>query len=383
MWVPAEKRFVLHSLRTKDYDLAVEKAEKDFIAFQAKVQAGEKIFSLSASELVEVYLRHLKERFVATGQLSEGRYYNVTNHLRHYLEFIGRKERVQNYKRDRFRDYVIARRREAPDINLCTVRNEQVTILAMYKWALDIGYITHTSLPLFEKMKIPAEESKREGISLPEYRRLVLVSKNWHRQAVDAKHCGEQWYYRRLLHHFIVLQANFGFRTGELLNLRWDNVRVLNDGTAQVVIRAETTKVRKQRTVRSRRGDVFEQIRSYSRSTAPTDFVFSAFWKNRQWNKQMLYRHFQRLIAEVRGKYGEEFPAERVLYGLRHLFITLKLLGGIDPWVIARMCGTSIRQITATYNDADDIKASRIAMQKVLRFDQEGNLISNLEEEGK
>ena len=375
MWIPTEKKFVQHSLKTKDYQLASEKAEKDFIGFQAKVQQGEKIFSFSASELVEAFLLHLKERFVDTDQLSQGRYSNVRIHLKHYLDFIGRDEPVQNIKRDRFRDYVMFRRKENRDMNLGTIRNEQITIRSMYKWALELGHITIAAMPIFEKMKIPIDEGKREGIDLLEYRRLVTVSKNWDKAAPDAGKHGEQWYYRRLLHDLIIVMANFGFRTGEARNLRWEDVQVLEDKTAKVFIRAENTKVRKQRTVISRRGDVFDRIRSYSKYAQPKDFVFSAFWKNRQWNSQMIYRTFRLLVKEVRKKYGEEFDAERVLYGLRHLFITIKMRGGATPWAVAHMTGTSPRQITATYNDVKDEQVSRMLLAVNVQFDKEGNLI--------
>lgn len=375
MWIPTEKKFVQHSLKTKDYQVASERAEKDFIGFQAKVQQGEKIFSFSASELVEEFSRHLKERFVDTDQLSQGRYSNVRIHLKHYLDFIGRDESVQNIKRDRFRDYVMFRRKENRAINLGTIRNEQITIRSMYKWALEMGHITISAMPVFEKMKIPVDEGKREGIDLLEYRRLVMVSKNWHKTAPDEAKHGEHWYYRRLLHDLIIVMANFGFRTGEARNLRWEDVQVFDDATAKVFIRAENTKVRKQRTVISRRGDVFNRIRSYSKYTQPTDFIFSAFWKNRQWNSQMIYRTFRSLVKDVREKYGDEFDAERVLYGLRHLFITIKLRGGATPWAVAHMTGTSPRQITATYNDVKDEQVSRMLLAVNVQFDKEGNLI--------
>ena len=375
MWIHSEKKFVQHSLKTKDYQLALETAEKDFIRFQAKVQEGEKIFSFSASELVDEFLRHLKEHFVASNQLSQGRFSNVKIHLNHYLDFIGRDEPVQNIKRDRFRDYVMFRRRENRDMNLGTIRNEQITIRSMYKWALEMGHITISAMPVFLKMKIPVDEGKREGIDLLEYRRLVTVSKNWHKMAPDAAKRGEHWYYRRLLHDLIIVMANFGFRTGEARNLRWEDVQVFEDKTAKVFIRAENTKVREKRMVISRRGDVFDRIRSYSKYTQPKDFIFSAFWKNRQWNSQMIYRTFRSLVKEVREKYGEEFDAERVLYGLRHLFITIKLRGGVTPWAVAHMTGTSPRQITATYNDVTDEQVSRMLLAVNVSFDKEGNLI--------
>lgn len=375
MWIPNEKKILQHSLKTNDLDLAKQKAERDFIRIQGKVQSGEKLFSLTAEELREEFLSHTKSNLVDTGRLSKGRLANIGYQTKHYLEFVGVRERIHSIPPETFQDYVAFRRKEQKDIRFGTIRNEQITIASMYKWAVKRGLISINQSPVFERIKVPSDEGKREGISIQEYRRLCAVSRHWYKKANDASKQGELWYYRRLLHDFIVLQSNFGFRTGELYALRWEDVEIYKDGTARVYISAENSKVRKKRMVTSRRGDVFARIKSYSKYTAPQDFIFSSFYKNRQWNRQMLYRFFRLLVKEVRACYGDEFDAGRVLYGLRHLYISVKLLGGADPWAIARITGTSLRQITATYDDVKDDQVSKKLLSMNIRFDRDGNLV--------
>ena len=381
MYVKGERKYIQQALRTKDYDLALEKAEQKFITEQARIQAGEKIFSIMAKELRERFLREVKERYVGTGRLSQGRLTNITVHTKHYLDFVGEQSKIQNIDPKSFRNYLMFRRKEQKDILLGTVRNEQITISSMYKFAVSEGLISHASVPEFEKIKIPLDEGRREGLTLNEYRKLVAISKDWHKHVTHTEDMAEdQIYYRRLLHDFIVIQGNYGFRTGEQRNLRWEDVEVYDNGTARVHIRAENTKVRKGRTITSRRGDVFNRIKSYARYTGRQDFIFSAYRKNQQWHKLMFYKYFRALLEEVKRKYGQDFDATKTLYGLRHLYITLKLLAGFNPWEIARITGTSLRQITATYDNVKDEQISQKFLKRDIRFDKDGNVL-NLEGE--
>jgi len=68
--------------------------------------------------------------------------------------------------------------------------------------------------------------------------------------------------------------ANYGFRTGELLNLKYRDVEIHEDETATVTIHPETTKVNQRRDVRGRRGDVFARRITYSEFNDPDDYVF-------------------------------------------------------------------------------------------------------------
>ena len=383
MWIATEHRYIAHSLGTKDYDLAVEKAEQEYIRIQARVLAGEKLFSIKAQDLRDEYLKHKKERYVETGQLSEGRLTNIKVHTRHYLDFVGENSKIQNIGKEIFKDYFLFRLKKQKTLLKSTIKNEQITISAMYEFAVQKGFILSSAIPEFEKLKIPHDEGKRVGVTLKEYRKLVHFSKDWYKKVSHADNPNEQTHYRRLLHDFIVIQANYGFRTGELRNVRWEDVEVYENGTAKVYIRAETTKVRRGRTITSRRGDVFNRIKSYAKYTGRNDYVFSSYRTNRQWNRIVFYRYFRALILEVKHKYGADFDASKTFYGLRHLYITLKLLSGHDPWEVARITGTSLRQITSTYDNVKDEQISQKFLSRDVRFDKDGNVINLEGDEGR
>ena len=150
MYVKGERKYIQQALGTKDFDQALEKAEQKFITEQARILAGEKIFSITAKELREQFLRDVKERYVGTGRLSQGRLTNITVHTRHYLDFVGEQSQIQNIDPKSFRDYLMLRRKEQKDILLGTVRNEQITISSMYKFAVREGL---SLTPLFLSLK--------------------------------------------------------------------------------------------------------------------------------------------------------------------------------------------------------------------------------------
>lgn len=385
MYVEGERKYIQESLRTKEFDGAMKKAEQRYIAYAARIQTGERLFSITAKELRERFLREVKERYVGTGRLSQGRLTNITVHTRHYLEFLEKNKqgKIQNVDPKLFRDYLVFRRQEQKSILLSTVRNEQITIASMYKFAVKEGLISHSSIPEFEKIKVPIDEARRKGLTLNEFRKLKQVSEQWHKHVPQtAEKVEEQIYYRRLLHDFIMVQGHYGFRTGELRNLRWEDVDIYANGTARVCIRAENTKVRKMRMTISKHTADFTRIKSYARHLGSRDFVFSAYHKNEQWSRLLLYKYFRELKEQVRIQCGGDFDARKTLYGLRHLFITKKLRTGHNLWEIARFTGTSLRQITSTYDNVLDEQIGHKFIKQKVRWDKDGNPI-DLEEEEK
>ena len=169
--------------------------------------------------------------------------------------------------------------------------------------------------------------------------------------------------------------GNFGFRTGELLLLKFSDVLVHEDDTATVIIRAENTKVRKQREIRGRRGDIFLEIKKYSKFADPDDYVFSHFHKRENMGKTLLYDYYEKLIKRIKQKH-EDFDDSKTLYSLRHFWITLHLLAGkVDVYKIARYAGTSLLQIQKHYDNVKDSQVSKEILLTKIRFDKNHEII--------
>ena len=67
MWVSNEKKHVRETLKTRDLDAALERAEKRTLEIYANVKAGKKIFGVRLGELVDDYLEYRQEDYLGRG----------------------------------------------------------------------------------------------------------------------------------------------------------------------------------------------------------------------------------------------------------------------------------------------------------------------------
>nr|MBA3756790.1 site-specific integrase [Nitrosomonas sp.] len=334
MWISEEKRYVRKTLDTENREDAIVNAKKKYIYYQAKIQNNEKIFSITAHELRVSFLVYIQNQ-VENKQLSIGRAANIKTSTNHYLDFVGKNSNVQNIDPKKFREYLAFRRSEKLNITFTVIRNESITIKQLYTFGISEGYLNQVYMPDFGVIKVPKDEVVREAYTTKEYNQLINFSKNWYK-AKDTSN-DEEKYYRRLINDFIILMANGGFRTQELRLLKWKDIKNITpinkekEVFVELVIRAENTKVKKNRRFEMRRGDVFNRIKSYSNHTEPEDYVFSAYTKNTVLDKRHLYSYFKKLILLVKSKHPT-FDETKTIYCLRHFWITIRILAGLNVY---------------------------------------------------
>ena len=375
IYVASEQRYVRKSLKTRELEIACKRAENLFFDVSARVRSGEKLFSISAAELRDRFVA-VQEELVKAGQLSQGRFGNIKTFTRHYLEFVGENTRIQNIEARSFEKYRAFRQSKKHDIKMDVVLNESLTIKSMYRWAKKEGLIAQNYECDFGKIKTDKNVLRRDVFSVEEYKQLTNVARLWYRQLHDGYESkDEEVYYRKTIRDFIVLQANFGFRTGELLSLQWKDVKIHQDGTADVTIQSEKTNVRKARTVRGRRGGVFARRKEYGQEAEGDDFVFANYGERKQLTKTLLYKYFAALKKQVK-KQHSSFNENLDLYSLRHFWITCWLsTGKIDAYQLARYAGTSLNQIQRTYDHMKDSVASSAILSVRWRFDKNNQVV--------
>ena len=376
IWIPEEQKYVRKSLHTTDKEIAIRKAEEGYVYYRARVQNNEKIFSITSSELRDLFLVHI-QKMVDNKQLSLGRQTNIKTFTKHYLDFVGKTTKIQNIDPKFFRDYLSFRRKSKSDIQVTVIINESITIKQMYKFAVDENLINVNYKPDFGVMKKPNDESVRDSYTPIEYTELTTISKNWYKSK-DIIEDKQEQYYRRLLNDFIIIMANGGFRTQEVRLLKWKDIlkttKIDEDTYSEVVIRSENTKINKSRVIEMRRGDVFERIKSYSLFTEKDDYIFSSFDKKTVIHKKRLYEYFNKLTETVKSKYPN-FDTTKTLYSLRHLYISIRIQAGLNVYDIAKICGTSLQQIQKHYDSITSLTTSQKMNRNSLRFDKHGNVI--------
>ena len=58
MWISEERKYVRKTLETTYLDTAIQRAENEFFAIKADVNAGKPIFSPTAQQVADEYLKH-------------------------------------------------------------------------------------------------------------------------------------------------------------------------------------------------------------------------------------------------------------------------------------------------------------------------------------
>jgi integrase len=372
MYVQAEQRYVRKSLKTRDKGIAAERAETMFIEYSSKIIRDEKIFSITAKQLTEKFLEAETERY-ESNQIRLGRLNNLKTHTKHYVDFIGANTPIQNYAGKEFRHYRAFRQKQKPDITMNAVLNELMTIVKIYSFAKDEGHIGVAYKVDYGKINIPSGDAKRDGYTIEEYTRLINHSKNFSKRSKDS----EDKYYRELIHLFILGMSHFGFRTGELLSLKWGDVDFLKEEKVQITIRPENTKVNKRRVIQGEQSKsvIFKRIKTISSYTDDDCFVFSMYSKNAQLTKTLLYDYFSELVKKVKIKY-EDFDDTKTLYSLRHFFITIHLMAEqLSPYMLAKYTGTSLQQIQKTYDHILDLEVSKKMMAAKKFIFKNGELV--------
>ena len=227
----------------------------------------------------------------------------------------------------------------------------------------------------FGQFKVDKNESDRVAYEVKDYKKLVTVGMSWYKKVRDTHiKKDEEIYYRRTIRDFVVLMGNYGFRTQELLMIKWDDVTIHTDETVTIRIKKETSKVKQERKVRGRRSDVFVRRKTYSKFIDSDDFVFSKFNKKEVMTKTLLYDYYNNLLKDVEEKYSDFVGHD--LYSLRHFFITSHLIASkISVYDLAKFCGTSLQQISKTYDNVKLEEISKKMLSYSFKFDRNNNII--------
>ena len=211
-----------------------------------RVEAGQKLFTITASELIEKYLALQQDR-VDAGFITQGRHITITSQARHLVNFVGESRKLDTITRERYKDYYLFRRRAHPNVRDATLINERATIGHLYKYALEKGHVTQDRLPVWREMKRVSIES-RTSFTIDDYRTLYQCLNQYMRHIGDD----DELYNRKLIRDFILIQSNTGLRFGECRLLNWHCVSAIKrqerHPNVQIRVAAEISKVRKDRT---------------------------------------------------------------------------------------------------------------------------------------
>jgi hypothetical protein len=93
MWVSEERKYVRKTLKTRDVETAVKRAETMFLQIYSDVACGRKLFGLSLGELCTDYLKWRRED-VEHGSITAGRLGTLSSQLKHFRSYKGENTKL-------------------------------------------------------------------------------------------------------------------------------------------------------------------------------------------------------------------------------------------------------------------------------------------------
>ncbi len=398
LYLKDEGRYYRKSLGTKDRREARERATTELVQLLAKLQTGQRILAISLADL--------KRRFaIEQGKrVSDGRLAANTQRAHHYriengIKFLREKLQKDNILDTRlsaidgsvFRDYLAWRLEGAAAANRTVrrdvVRDELLTIRQMFLYAKKERWCTDKTVPNWD-FTVEKEPPSRERMTQRNYTDVINVLRSWAAEAKSEKDV----YNRRMLQHFILLISNTGMRSGEAFGLKNRDIEMHRTRQECVItIRPETSKVRRGRKIvllASVGGRVentkpinylIRWIDQYQRHKKPSDFVFATYANKGRKNPasgsvlhptagDVIYKGYGALRKKLADLQLDWFDP----YHCRHFYITNRLLAEEPIHIVAKVCGTSVKEIEATYSHVLTEIASRNFGKKRVVYDKEG-----------
>ena len=372
------KRQYIKSLGTTDRVSALYKARTLFQEIQGKIQRGERVRSITTSELIKIRLDNLNKivtpiphQGITPGSYNLKKYY--LGQWQKYINSIGNeKTAIDRIPKEKGRDFglwFMSQPKETGNPN--TQRSaEQVNnaigeVKAMYhKVAVRDRFISVDGIPELDRVKQSKDTSyKRDILTIDQYE--VFWKYMEYKYTRDKSEKPFELIKRIVFTKFQGILYNTGLRPKEALGLYWSEVTPMDGPLAKthmrVFIRKENSKNGKSRVVvapiRSRIEKIKECYKEMGIELTSKDYVFlNPLSKTRsQYSRQNYFQRLKKVLTlsgleEELAKEGKTLS----LYSSRHFFITMRLRYGKVPlYLLSRACGTSVSNITDTYGNID------------------------------
>ena len=208
-----------------------------------------------------------RQKDVSAKLITQGRYVVIKSQTKHFLNFKPSHIKLNELDRNSFYEYEVWRRSsEGGEAQPVTIRNEQVTLNQMYKYAFREGYTSFDKFS-FREIRISRDQIGRRSIfTLEEYDQLIQVLRAY----VSKKACPNdaERKERLIMRDCVLLASNTVLRPGELWQLEWRDIldtmtikdaKGLDIQLVKIRVRAEISKVGSERIIISRGGQYIER----------------------------------------------------------------------------------------------------------------------------
>lgn len=369
----------IKSLKTKDKEQAFVTAREIYVDIKGKIERGERLKSITTPELVELWDAKYKEQItdIPHEGITYGAYKVKRLMLNNWLEFIEHlsltNTAIDKIKPYKTRDFAIWLKNKPKQGYKGKPRSVELInsniseVHKMYnKLAARDKYISKDLIPEIDRLKQPREEAhKRDVLTEEQYEILWKYLQN---KYITKKHNPDKTEkhleLRKIFKEFVLILANIGFRSKELLGIRvneimdnpaWSEEKRQTD--VMLKVRRENSKTGKSRAsvapIKKRIDRIFASYKKLGIKHEPNDYLFmnpDSKTRNHYTRDVMSYR-----LKEVLRDSGLQEDLDKnnstiTLYSFRHQYASWRLrYGQVDIHLLARQMGTSTAKIESTY----------------------------------
>ena len=253
---------VVRSLKTTDKNKAIATARVMYMELKGKIDRNEKLQQITAEELIQKYDDTLKEKISPipmSGGITPDHYKVKRYHLRTWREFLTENklidkpiDKIQPNQVKNFGLWLLNKPKQtAKHIQGRSIEvvNDTVSeITRMYYQIAKGNYLTESQIPVIDRIKqVPDYSFKRDILTEVQYEKFW---KYCHHHYSAKKHNPdvpkEELLKRKIFTEFVLIMANVGFRTKELLGM---NIGEITEGEGwddEIKKHNIVTKVRKE-----------------------------------------------------------------------------------------------------------------------------------------
>ena len=338
--LPDTKGYVVKSTRTADFDEGRRFAEDLFFKLEGKVRRGEVIRSPSFKKVAKEYLSQVD--YILRDRTDQYKGFQETVIRLHLLPYFDNTP-LDQISEDMMSEFVSSQFREH-NLSNVTVRHHQTVMKKVFDFGRRKGYIR--DIPEIPKPKLVI--NNRSDFSKDEWRRLYTFMRDW------IEHPNSRIRRQRLyLQNYILILGNSGIRCGtETRNLKWADISSTKNltGEERVVIRVKGKT--NLRDVVCNEGIERYFKRLYEQRTeeigAPPPATECVMVNPNGKPIQSFKKSFNSLMEQV-GMSVDNRGNRRTPYSIRHTYITMRLMEGVNVYQLASNAGTSIEMIENYY----------------------------------
>ena len=252
------------------------------------------------------------------------------------------------------------------------INNNVSAVIRMYhQYAVREKYISADRIPQIDRVKYEINDGHKRDIftNLKQYDKYIwylkrkYITKKHNPRLCMGKKGARELEVRKIFTEFILILSNAGFRTKELLGMKFKEIyaspnwsKEQKDEFVVMVVRADNAKTGKERRVvtpcRKRIDRIIAAYKKLGITHEPEDYLFMnpISPTRKQYGRMIMYQRLKNTlidsgVQEELDKEGKSISP----YSFRHYYAYLRLINKVPIHLLAENMGTSVSKIESTY----------------------------------